>query len=102
MFGAGLRLFPWYREDLVKTPFFDSDPVAQIVSALMFAGVLARKRKGSLFLYGALLVPWAMPVYISVPLWRALIHGNGGQSLLTALFGIEAIPCIETLAHLTE
>lgn len=39
--GAALRLFPWFSEDLVKTPFFDYDPVSQIVSALMFAGVCA-------------------------------------------------------------
>ena len=32
--GAALRLFPWYREDLVKTPFFDYDPVSQTLSAL--------------------------------------------------------------------
>ena len=30
-----------FAEDLVKTPFFDNDPVAQIVSAVMFAGVCA-------------------------------------------------------------
>ena len=29
-------------------------------------------------------------MYILVPIWRALIHGNGGTSLLTRLFGIEA------------
>jgi putative OPT family oligopeptide transporter len=34
--GAGLRLFPWYREDLVKTPFFDNEPVSQTVSILGF------------------------------------------------------------------
>jgi len=39
--GAALRLFPWFSEDLVRTPFFDDDPVSQIVSALMFAGVCA-------------------------------------------------------------
>jgi membrane associated rhomboid family serine protease len=37
--GASLRLFPWYREDLVTLPFFDYDPVSQIVSAAMFIGV---------------------------------------------------------------
>jgi hypothetical protein len=39
--GASLRLFPWYSEDLIKSPFFDSDPVSQTVSALMFVGVCA-------------------------------------------------------------
>jgi len=37
--GAALRLFPWYREDLIKTPFYANDPVSQIVSALMFIGL---------------------------------------------------------------
>jgi uncharacterized oligopeptide transporter (OPT) family protein len=37
--GAALRLFPWYREDLIKTPFYDYDPVSQCVSALMFVGL---------------------------------------------------------------
>jgi putative OPT family oligopeptide transporter len=34
--GAGLRLFPWYREDLVKTPFFDLEAASQIVSIAGF------------------------------------------------------------------
>jgi len=37
--GAALRLFPWYREDLIKTPFYANDPVSQIISALMFIGL---------------------------------------------------------------
>jgi putative OPT family oligopeptide transporter len=35
--GAGLRLFPWYREDLVKSPFFDIDPISQLVSIAGFS-----------------------------------------------------------------
>ena len=38
VFGAALRLFGWYREDLIKLPFFDNDPVSQLVSC---AGFLA-------------------------------------------------------------
>src|SRR5262249_60375056 len=34
VFGAALRLFPWYKEELVKAPFYDNDPVSQIVSAV--------------------------------------------------------------------
>ena len=34
--GAGLRLFGWYREDLVKTPFFDLEATSQIVSIVGF------------------------------------------------------------------
>ena len=36
VFGAALRLFPWYREDLIKTPFFANEPVSQTVSVLGF------------------------------------------------------------------
>lgn len=34
--GAGLRLFPWYREDLVRTPFFAVDWLSQTVSIIGF------------------------------------------------------------------
>lgn len=36
VFGAGLRLVPGFREDLIKLPFYDNDPVSQIVSAVGF------------------------------------------------------------------
>ena len=37
--GAALHLFPWYREDLIQTPFYLNDPVSQSVSALLFVGL---------------------------------------------------------------
>lgn len=37
--GAAMRLFPGYREDLVKTPFYAYDPVSQTVSSLLFIGL---------------------------------------------------------------
>jgi uncharacterized oligopeptide transporter (OPT) family protein len=39
VFGAALRLFPWYREELVKTPWFDNLPVSESISALMFVAL---------------------------------------------------------------
>lgn len=39
VFGAALRLFPWYAEDKIKTPFYDNDAVSQIVSLVLFIGV---------------------------------------------------------------
>ena len=36
VFGAALRLFGWYREDLIRLPFFDNDPVSQLVSCAGF------------------------------------------------------------------
>lgn len=37
VFGAALRLFPWYSESLIKTPFYDIEPVAQAVSIAGFS-----------------------------------------------------------------
>jgi putative OPT family oligopeptide transporter len=39
--GAALRLGNWYREDLIKTPFYDHEPVSQGLSALAFVGLCA-------------------------------------------------------------
>ena len=39
VFGAALRLFPWYAEDNIKTPWFDNDAVSQIVSLSLFIGL---------------------------------------------------------------
>jgi hypothetical protein len=36
VFGAALRLIPSYSESWIKTPFFDNEPVAQLVSATLF------------------------------------------------------------------
>jgi hypothetical protein len=47
--GAGLRLFGWYREDLIRTPFFDIESVSQIVSIVgfsLFGVYLWRKATG--------------------------------------------------------
>jgi len=62
------------------------------VSFTLFASYLLAERlhlskKRSISLYAALLVPWVVPIFISVPLWRALLYGNGGDSLFSALFG---------------
>jgi hypothetical protein len=48
VFGAGLRLFPWYNEDLIKTPFFDNAAVSQIVSLVLFLGLCLYMWFGSL------------------------------------------------------
>ncbi len=39
--GASLRLFHWYSEDRLKTPFYDHDAVSQLVSAGMFLALCA-------------------------------------------------------------
>ncbi|MDE3245165.1 MAG: oligopeptide transporter, OPT family [Acidobacteriota bacterium] len=39
VFGAALRLFPWYAESRVKTPFYDIDSISQLVSVAAFLGL---------------------------------------------------------------
>jgi putative OPT family oligopeptide transporter len=41
VFGAGLRLLPGFSESWVTTPFFDNEPVSQIVSTIGFLGLVA-------------------------------------------------------------
>jgi putative OPT family oligopeptide transporter len=48
VFGAALRLFPAFREDLIQTPFYSYDPVSQSVSALLFVGLCLYVWLGSL------------------------------------------------------
>ncbi len=64
--------------------------VLSLFTGFITALLLSNKKRLSSIIYAALLVPWGIPVYIAVPLWRALIHGNGGISILTAVFGIKA------------
>lgn len=39
VFGAALRLLPWYAEDRIKTPFYDSDVPANVISLVAFLGL---------------------------------------------------------------
>lgn len=39
VFGAAFRLFPWYAEDKIKTPFYDHDAISQSISVLLFVGL---------------------------------------------------------------
>jgi uncharacterized oligopeptide transporter (OPT) family protein len=48
VFGAALRLFPWYREDLIKLPFYDNLSISESVSALMFVALCAYVWFGSI------------------------------------------------------
>ena len=46
--GAAFRLLPGYSESWVKTPFFDNEPVSQLVSAAFFLGFCLYLWYGSL------------------------------------------------------
>ncbi len=48
VFGAALRLLPWYREDLVHTPFYAHDSISQTISAAVFVALCCYLWFGSL------------------------------------------------------
>ncbi|MBI9103570.1 MAG: ABC transporter permease subunit [Spirochaetales bacterium] len=67
-----------------------------VVLSLFFGFLLALKLVGSGegskkrdMLHHFLLIPWGIPVYIAIPLWRAFLHGNGGESVITRLTGLQ-------------
>jgi len=37
--GASLKLFHWYREDMITSPFYANDAASQTASALLFIGL---------------------------------------------------------------
>jgi putative OPT family oligopeptide transporter len=37
--GAALRLLPSYKEELIQTPFYNSEAISQTISAIMFVGL---------------------------------------------------------------
>jgi hypothetical protein len=37
--GAALRLFPWYAEEKIKTPFYDNNVIANMVSLIGFTAL---------------------------------------------------------------
>lgn len=39
VFGAALRLFPWYREDLIESPFYNDETISQSVSIALFVAL---------------------------------------------------------------
>ena len=48
VFGAGLRLIPGFREDLIHAPFYSNEPISQTVSAILFIGLCLYLWFGSL------------------------------------------------------
>jgi len=39
VFGAALRVLPSFREDLIQTPFYNSEPISQMLSAIFFVAL---------------------------------------------------------------
>jgi multiple sugar transport system permease protein len=73
-----------------------------VLLSLTFGFLLALRlistNKTTNTLYKTLLIPWGIPVYIAIPLWRALLHGNGGESVITKLTGIQINLMIDPLS----
>ncbi len=65
-----------------------SSTILSVSIGYCLATALHEAKRGFRALYLALLVPWGIPAFIAVPVWRMLIHGSGGESILSALFGI--------------
>ncbi|HET9210024.1 MAG TPA: oligopeptide transporter, OPT family [Thermoanaerobaculia bacterium] len=47
VFGASFRLFPWYDESLITTPFFTNEPVSQMVSLGLFLALCVYVWRGA-------------------------------------------------------
>ncbi|RKX56387.1 MAG: hypothetical protein DRP50_00340, partial [Thermotoga sp.] len=58
-----------------------------IVSYTLALTLLSLKRFSKTF-YMIILIPWAIPTYISVISWTALVEGYGGDSILSRLLGM--------------
>ncbi len=59
-----------------------------VLAGYQLAALLFESKRGFRLLYSILLIPWGVPAFIAVPVWRMLIHGAGGESLVSLLFGI--------------
>ena len=57
-----------------------------IVSYALALTLLSLKKISKIF-YPIVLIPWAVPSYISIISWTVLIEGYGGNSFLSRLFG---------------
>ena len=68
--------------------------------SIVFAFLLALRLMDAnkAFLHRMLLIPWGIPVYIAIPLWRAFLHGNGGESLISRLTGLHINLMIDPIA----
>lgn len=62
--------------------------IISISIGLMIAWKLINKKHKFLLIF-AICIPFAIPIYISVPIWRLFFHGDSGISLFYKLTGIE-------------
>ena len=72
--------------------------ILSLILGFLLALCLIQNNKRSALIYRTLLIPWGIPIYIAVPLWRAFLHGNGGESLITKLTGFHINLMIDPVA----
>jgi ABC-type sugar transport system permease subunit len=93
---AGLENFRALVEDRAFALSFGISLLWALLSAsvsvalgFVLACNLLQARRSFRLLYAAILVPWGVPSFISIPIWRMIVHGSGGRSILSSLFGGE-------------
>lgn len=73
-----------------------------VVLSLFFGFLIALRlvstRSKKSYLHRVLLIPWGIPVYIAIPLWRFFLHGNGGDSLIWRFTGLKLNLMMDPLA----
>jgi arabinogalactan oligomer/maltooligosaccharide transport system permease protein len=76
-----------------------SSTVSIFALGLFLAVVLNHKKiKGRNILRTILMIPWAIPAFVSMLIWRGLLNYNFGQvNKLLAIIGIDKIPWLEDI-----
>jgi ABC-type sugar transport system permease subunit len=102
---AGLENFRYLTEDRgfvfslnITVLWAFTGSVLTLVLGFLIALRILDSARGSKTLFQILLIPWGIPVYIAVPLWRALLHGNGGESVITRLTGVSINLMVDPVA----
>ena len=72
----------------ITTVWATASTIGSLILAFLLAAVLTRHGTAGRLLFAVLLVPWGIPLVVAVPLWRAIVHGEGGLSVLARL-GVE-------------
>jgi len=86
LFLAGDRAFAL--SALITLAWAAASTAICVGAGFALATLLCESGRASRIAYLALLVPWGVPAFIGIPLWRMLFHGSGGDSIIATLFGI--------------
>ncbi len=73
--------------------------VAHVTIGLAFAVLLNRKMKGRVIYRTLLLLPWAVPSYISCLVWRGIYDIDGPINMMLEILGFEKINWLGTMPY---